>query len=356
MSHLYGSGAQMSLPYGSAGPQSVGNSRVSLGMGNMLVKPPGYHKKPRKRMNINAICTCLMAPCVFFAIVYWLVSFKLHYAMAWLCLGLVGLAFLGALAVAALAASKLRQLKLGDTSSEPTWYVFLGATLMLAVIAGAILGDLNFWHNLQPYYQIATLDEYVSVDPATTSGRGMMDAGRIRFMGSATVDVGKSMGFMNVDTYCVAPIVSPGQSGDHAVYDFWAVGLNCCGIQSPLDAVVRFNTQGERLSNQHEIKTNTGGTFGCGGVTNRLAHSGLRLIREDQRNFYRLAVQQAEAAYRIVAPHPLFFYWTEDPENLRASYWDDGVKYFFLGVFTFFTLQLALVTLAVAGFQKLHHG
>lgn len=60
----------------------------------------------------------------------------------------------------------------------------------------------------------------------------------------------------------MAPIVNGNAA--LATYDFWAVGLNCCsGVSSD---------------------------FRCGEFNNQHARSGLRLMRDDQRPFYRQAL------------------------------------------------------------------
>merc|ERR1719408_1104993 len=133
------------------------------------------------------------------------------------------------------------------------------------------------------------------------------------------------MGFKNLEIYCVAPIVA----GKEVLptYDFWAVGVNCCS--------------GNRAD------------FHCGEFNNAHAGAGLRLMRDDQRSFYRLAVQQAEAAYNIRADHPLFFYWMQDPVAEVAAWMDEGYKWFLLGIFSHFLLQLVLVIIACLAFSKL---
>jgi len=36
---------------------------------------------------------------------------------------------------------------------------------------------MNFWYNMQPYYDIENLNTYPSVNPSTESGQQLMDAG-----------------------------------------------------------------------------------------------------------------------------------------------------------------------------------
>merc|ERR1740117_1536623 len=125
-----------------------------------------------------------------------------------------------------------------------------------------------------------------------------MDAGRMTFAKGSRLDLTKSMAFRNVDTYCVAPIVGKNETNQtrRTSYDFWAVGLNCC--------------------------TGRVGDFNCGEYNNPHALSGLRVMQEEQRNFYHLAVNQAEASYGIQANHPLFFYWMQDTTAEVSAYAD----------------------------------
>merc|ERR1719217_1131771 len=147
-----------------------------------------------------------------------------------------------------------------------------------------------------------------------------MDAGQVLYSPGSTVNTKYAIGFRNVDTYCVAPIVPEG-SPPLETYDFWAVGLNCCD-GGP-------------------------GDFKCGGTKNGVPFQnggGLRVMRNEDRSFYRLAIQQAESAFQIRASHPLFFYWVADPAATQHSYLEEAMRQFLIAMYASFAIQLVLVS------------
>eukprot|EP00450_Noctiluca_scintillans_P002657 CAMPEP_0194489264 /NCGR_PEP_ID=MMETSP0253-20130528/8865_1 /TAXON_ID=2966 /ORGANISM="Noctiluca scintillans" /LENGTH=305 /DNA_ID=CAMNT_0039329703 /DNA_START=74 /DNA_END=991 /DNA_ORIENTATION=- len=273
----------------------------------------------RRRMNLVAICLNIFMPWLLFSWVFGVLSYSFHYQhpfLAWCC-ALAGFVVAGVQAFLAVQARKRER--------DPMWYTFGAVACFVAVVLGCIFGDLNFWYNMQPYYDIENLNTYPSVSPSREKGQQLMDAGRVYFADGTALDMRKAMGFKNLDLYCVAPIVN--SNSQLASYDFWAVGINCCsGVASD---------------------------FRCGEFNNPHARSGLRLMRDDQRPFFRLAVQQAEAAYNIKATHPLFFYWMQDPVAEMNAYRNDGFKYYLLGIFSHFSFNLFCVVAAVVGFSKI---
>jgi hypothetical protein len=273
----------------------------------------------RRRMNLVAVCINIFLPWFLFSAIYAIMSFTFHYQHPTLCWLLVFGGFGLAIATGYLA------YRAKTSDRDPVWYTYAALAFFLAVCLAAVFGDMNFWYNMQPFYDIENLNTYPSVNPAREKGQQLMDAGRIYFADGTGLDMKRAMGFKNLDLYCVAPIVN-GQD-QLASYDFWAVGINCCsGVSSD---------------------------FRCGEFNNPHARSGLRLMRDDQRPFFRLAVQQAEAAYNLKATHPLFFYWMQDPVAEMNSYRDDGFKYYLLGIFTYFAFNLFCVACAVVGFSKI---
>jgi hypothetical protein len=281
--------------------------------------------KSQKRMNLPAIIANIFLPCLLFTVVFAIMSFSIHYKHQ-----KVGtfVAFLGTVLVcfAFYLAYKTQQKKNHGLNVDPSWYYFSGVALLLALILGMIVGDLNFWYHMQPVYDIENLNVYPSVNPAKERGGQLMDGGRMFFTDGTRLDFAKSMSFRNYDQYCVVPIVHGTEK--LSSYDFWAVGLNCC----------------KGLATE----------FRCGEFNNPKARSGLRLMRDTQRPFFRLAVQQAEAAYGISAQHPLFFYWMEDPTAEVKSYRDDGYKQFMVGIFTYFCFNLLCVAICVLVLSKMN--
>lgn len=213
------------------------------------------------------------------------------------------------------------------SESDPTWYIFLALTTLIAVLWAQSSGSSNYATNMRPYNDVLDLNVYGNVDPQQARGQQYMDAGRLVFTPTSRLDITKSMGFKNFKTYCVAPVVSG--SGQMDEYDFWAVGTDCCSGHVA--------------------------DFACGEFSNPRAISGLRLMNDNQRSFFRLAVQQAEAAYNIKANHPIFLYWMQDPQGELNAYQDAGYRAYMSGCFSFCGFHTILTFAAVFFFSRLGH-
>jgi len=283
--------------------------------GDQSIFAPGK----RRRMNLVAICTNLFVPWFLFCGIYSLMSFNVHYTSAGLAKASVIFGF------ALTAAAVFMSYRAKTLDADPVWYNFAALALLFATVSAGILGDMNYWYNMHTFYDLENLNTYPSVNPIVEKGQQLMDAGRVYFADGTNLDMKKAIAFKNDDLYCVAPITNGKPTLPS--YDFWAVGINCCsGVSSD---------------------------FRCGEFNNPHARAGLRLMRDDQRPFFRLAVQQAEAAYNIKSTHPLFFYWLQDPIAEMNSYRDNGFKYFLLGLFGHFGFNAFCVACAVVGFSKI---
>lgn len=295
-------------------------------------KDAKFVRRQRQRMNLMAVCQCLLLPWLTFCVVFLVTSFKIHYSQPWLCWSIVGLFGLVALVLGVGAMTSVMAKLKQDESREPTWFIFLFLTMLIAIVAGAVLGHMNFSSFMQRYYDYKNLNDYSYVDVARTRGEQLMDGGRVNFVSGTILDLRKAMGFKNLDTYCVAPITATdanSMGAELSNYDFWAVGINCCS--------------GDLTD------------FHCGEFNNPNARGGVRLLEDESRGFYRLAVQQAEALYHIKARHPLFFYWAQDPVQEIESWKEEGYKFLFLGMLTHFCWQLLCVVLGVVGFSRMGH-
>jgi len=298
---------------------------------------PGPFKRQRVKMNMVAVTVSLFVPWILFSLLFADVSFRIHFKLPGLCWGIVVVAALFVLTLGARACMNINQLLKNSPEYQPTWYVFLFITSCAAVVLGPVLGNANFWQNMQPYYDLRNLNEYYDVDPARMRGEQMMDAGQAFFVEGAVLDLKRAYAFQNVDTYCVAPITvynkGLGAPTPLSSYDFWAVGLNCCG------------------GNSTEAFT-----FQCGPYRSHTARQGLRLMIDQQRPFFRLAVQQAESAHMISSVHPLFFHWTENADADLSSFLADAFRSYAIYMCGFFGVQLALVLTVSFILSKTGHG
>eukprot|EP00933_Yihiella_yeosuensis_P035053 TRINITY_DN2850_c0_g1_i3.p1 TRINITY_DN2850_c0_g1~~TRINITY_DN2850_c0_g1_i3.p1 ORF type:complete len:253 (+),score=31.04 TRINITY_DN2850_c0_g1_i3:159-917(+) len=217
----------------------------------------------------------------------------------------------------------------GQLLDFPFWYVFIASTCALAYIVGVWYAKINYTDNFLAFSALLNLAHAHNVDPSTMPTARYMDVGSVTFVPGTKIDFKKYVGFKNSDVYCVAPIVHE-KSGDKNLrsatlgsYDYWAVGLNCC----------------------------SGDGFKCGQYNDPKAHSGMRLMREDQRGFYQLAVQEAAATYGIRANNPLFFYWVEDPREAIGDIKATAITYWRIGMVAFAAGHLLLTVAAAMAYH-----
>lgn len=233
----------------------------------------------------------------------------------------------------------------------------LAACLWVALALAALGGEENYrWHMLS-YYQFQDLAAYTNIDPSLDKGQSYMDAGQVYFREDSRVATEQMVVFRSDGVYCAAPIISQpivNQDGEEQVeqdgpfkvsksytVDFWAVGMDCCDQETKV--------------------------FTCGAVPDNAARAGIRLLRDDIRPFYLLAVQQwaarlcpvddntaegrAQAAPLICpqARHPLFFHWVRDPLLEVDTFYDKAMHMYRMHLLTFaiwnFGLLLGLLWL-----------
>mmetsp|Transcript_98869 Transcript_98869/g.308068 ORF Transcript_98869/g.308068 Transcript_98869/m.308068 type:complete len:333 (+) Transcript_98869:60-1058(+) len=295
-------------PYGAAAYAELGEGKPA--------PAPTPARSGRRRLNPLAALAGVLVPWMIFATVFGVMAFSVHYSSEQLCYLVLLAAFVVVLLFGFSAVNAFRRRGQGQ---DPVWHFFLFNTGLLGWMLGSICGHEIYSRNMRPFYDMNRLNEYADIDPTATRGQQLMDAGKIRFAPGAQLDFLHSMTFKDLQSYCVAPLTRVDANGTArrtASYDFWAVGLNCCDEWNG---------------------------FRCGEFNNPRARAGLRLMREDLKPMYRLAVQQAEAAYNIRARHPVLLHWVEDPDAEAKAYAEDGARYFSMGLLCFFGFQLFAV-------------
>lgn len=307
----------MQLQYGSTDPFAQ-ERQPSHVIASAFAKPPSISKKYH---DVFGGLVSLLFPWLAFTVNMALLSFSMHYKHAALCWFLVQLHLCIIILCGFAAYHKFRRGRVGASTRDPTWHVFACLMWALGWLLGALLGVANYSGNMCGFYDLASLETYLNVDPAKASGQQFLDAGRMVFARTARLDISRSFGFKSSTIYCVAPIVSSDER--LASYDFWAVGTGCC--------------------------SGNAADYRCSEGLRPSVHAGTRLLDDGQAAYFRLAIQQAESAHHIRAGHPLLFHWTEDPIGEANARQDRGLKNFLLATLTFFGLQLFLVLLVALG-------
>jgi len=285
-----------------------------------------------RRMNLVGVAFATFVPWVIFCFLTAALSFEMHFRQPSTVQALV-IATASVLVVVLVGdlwwICQKRQMGVAGMNGA-SWVLFMCFTGLVAVALAVVFGNRVFELNSEPFFDITALNSYDEVDPGSVRGQELMDAGQILFSKNAHLDLTKSMSFKNQNTYCVTPItVSNGDIWNPPLpsYDFWAVGKDCC---SP-----------------------TANSFHCGAWDNPKARGGLRMVQDDERAFYRLAVQQAQSAYAIKAVHPLFFHWVAEPVVETYRLQQNAYKAFLLAMGCYLACQIMLVCLASMCFYKL---
>lgn len=284
-------------------------------------------KAIRKNSNPIEIAICSIASTLAFAWVNYIWASEIRYDMWYVAL------IMGPLLVASLAAG----FTVNAIKKKTNFFINMSVCMWAAAIVGFLTADQLYWKYITNFFTYEGMLNYVNVDPAEESGQTFMDAGRVYFKENTLVVSKQASAFHNGDTYCVAPIIrQASKSAEDAntesplsvpavgTFDFWAVGLNCCGKNAEV--------------------------FHCPEVDNPKARSGMRLLDDTQRQYFLLAVQQWSATAGLPVRHPLFFTWVQDPlavqEGFMHSRWKnfwEELFYFFLGaVVVSFLLHLVL--------------
>jgi len=293
-----------------------------------LMGPPPQAK--RQRLNVVACVVSLFVPWAVFCVVATMLSSSLRFSSPVLVqviivMVAVPLVLYTAYRVYITFKTLWHGVHLAETGSNTLWTLFVCVTCAVALVLAVMLGSYNYKMNMQAIFDVGALSAYVSVNPMTMRGQELMDAGRVQFVDGANLDLKLSNGFKNTDVYCVAPITV--SDAVLASYDFWAVGKNCCSDQKA--------------------------DFKCGAYNAVGAKGGVRLTNDVDRDFYRLAVQQAASSHAIKAIHPLFFEWTSDAAESLEAMEREGYKCLLTGILGHFLFQAVLVAMALTCFSKI---
>lgn len=277
-----------------------------------------------RKFNPRAVFLCWLIPSAIFTLVAGLLSSTLQDTQTLLTTLVLAIVVANVLLIAGLGAHMIGRYLRGRLQEFPFWYSFFVVASLASLIVAVWFAQVNYVDNTSAYENLFKLAAASNLDPATDSSVRFMDVGRVTFSNGSTVDTSKTIGFKNSDVYCVAPIVNSKSTVQPKTFDYWAIGLNCCSL----------------------------GTFSCGAYDNPAARSGIRLLREDQRAFYKLAAEEAEVTYGVKMEHPIFFYWVEDATEASQGFVVAATKYWLIASAAWACFLMASTVTAAMFYMK----
>jgi hypothetical protein len=213
---------------------------------------------------------------------------------------------------------------------DPTWYSYLAAATTIFCFVAAASGEVTCEVEVRPWLQLNSLGYRRGVDASRVGGENVMDVGIIQFNAGNAIDPDKTYHFKNGALYCVAPIVTNFSAPETQSYDFWVVGKDCCAIGTS--------------------------DFRCGAWFGNQPKSGLRILDNSDLIYYRLAVQQAEGTYNIMAKHPIFLTWSLDPAKALSVENRSTFRNYLFGNGVAFVVAILFMVLASVRFAFIGRG
>jgi len=283
----------------------------------------GPHQK--LRMNIVPMFLNIFVPWGVFVFCLGVTSFWMMYAhptLVWTLIGLVGATWMVLVFAAVWARAN---------DPDPTWFTHFALAVGVAALVGTSFGNKNFEVYTRPYYAVNDMKVAKDVDASTMPGNNVIDAGIIHFREGTQFNSALSWHFKRGSLYCVAPIYSnTSMTPLSQTYDFWAVGKDCCSLSAS--------------------------DFRCGSWGNMGSKGGIRVVDEGEAAMYRLAVQQAESLYDIMAPRPILLEWSTNPEMVVDSWNQQVFKNYLTTVACAFVVSLLSTAMHTCRFSWLGRG
>lgn len=213
---------------------------------------------------------------------------------------------------------------------DPTWLSYTAVALTIMTVWGTVVGQNNFETWSRPYHELQDLKVVHGIDASFTPGKNIMDGGLFFFNRGNHIDSQRSWHFKFKNLYCVAPIITNSSPPLVQEYSYWAVGRNCCSMSSS--------------------------DFRCGSWGNLGASGGIRVTSSGDLAYYRLAVQQAESLYNIMAPSPIFLTWSSSPADEIQSWNAQVFKSYLIMVCFALAVSVFAVTVMTCSYAWIGRG